>query len=159
MESHDRTRVAFINIVLVEASLCTRTIIPISLVDIAFFCANPEGRRFVVGKVESSYGHFACLIMSSVNKLKGFLYIYLKKDDWRVTRNVLEVVQAYLQANCRRYHLYCSLWDCAHSVSQPSASHKLGVYDQQQIVAFLEQGDASIVYPKAIFDLNTSHQK
>lgn len=162
VKSRDRARVAFINIVLVESSLCARTIIPISLIDIAFFCANPESRRFVVRKVEGSYGHFACLVMSSVNELKGFLYInkiISQKSDWRPTRHVLEVVQAYLQANCRRFHPYCSLSDCAHFVSQPSALHKLGAYGQQLIMVFSEQGGASIVYPKVIFDLNMSHQK
>ena len=162
MKSHDRARVALINIILVEASLCTRTIIPISLIDIAFFCANPESCRFVVGKVEGSYGHFARLVMSSVNELKGFLYIYKIIYKRKVTRDqcyVLEVVQAYQRANCRRYHPYCSLSDCAHSVSQPSALHKPGVCGQQLIMVFSEQGGASIVYPKAIFDLNMSHQK
>jgi hypothetical protein len=60
---------AFINVVLVEASLCTRTIIPVSLIDIAFFCSDPESRRFIVGKVEGSYGYFARLVMASVNEL------------------------------------------------------------------------------------------
>jgi len=67
--------VAFVNIVLVEASLCTRTIIPVGLIDIAFFCTNPESRRFIVGKIEGSYSYFAGLVMSSVNELKGFLRI------------------------------------------------------------------------------------
>jgi hypothetical protein len=162
MKSHDRARVAFVNIILVEASLGTGTIIPIGLVHVAFFCTNPESRCFIVRKVEGSYGYFACLVMAGMNELKGFLYIHinyhLKSSGLRIS-HVLEAVQAYPQANCRQCHPYCSLSNCAHSVSQPFALHRPGGYGQQLIMVFSEQGGASIVYPKAIFGLNMSRQK
>ena len=77
IKSHDRARVAFVNVILVESSLGTCTVIPISLIDVAFFGTNPESRRFIVGEVEGSYGHFPCLVMSSVNELERLLYIYV----------------------------------------------------------------------------------
>ena len=75
VKPHDRARVAFVNIILIEASFCTRTIIPISLINIAFFCTNPERGRLIVREVEGSYSYFACLVMPGVNELKGFLYV------------------------------------------------------------------------------------
>lgn len=74
MQSHDRTCVSLVHIVLVQPSFGASTVIPVGLVDIAFFRPDPKRRRLVVREIKRRNGDFARLVVAGVHKLKRFLY-------------------------------------------------------------------------------------
>jgi len=65
MQSCDGSSVAAINVVgsCGQTGLCGSSVVPVRLVDAAFFCSDPEGGRVVVGEVETCDGDFVGLAM------------------------------------------------------------------------------------------------
>lgn len=59
---------AFVDIVLVETGFCTRTVVSVRLVDVTFFCPNPEGCGFVIWEVEGRDGDFAGFVVACVDE-------------------------------------------------------------------------------------------
>ena len=73
VQTHHGTTVALVDIVLVQTSLCPSTIIPMSLVDVAFLCTDQESRRFVVWEVECGDGYLPGFVVASVDEFQRFL--------------------------------------------------------------------------------------
>jgi len=73
VESEDGPKVTFVDVVWVEACLRTCAVVPIGLIDIAFFGANPEGGGFIRWEVEGSDGYLACFVMTMMHELQSFL--------------------------------------------------------------------------------------
>ncbi len=68
METHDRSRVPFVDIVLVETGFGACAVVSVRLVDVTFFGPHPEGCGFVVGEVESCDGDFTGFVVASMNE-------------------------------------------------------------------------------------------
>ena len=64
---------SLVHIVLVEARLGAGPIVPVGLVHIAFFRADPERRGLIVREVERRNCYFSRLVMSGMDKLERFL--------------------------------------------------------------------------------------
>lgn len=73
MESHDRARVAFVHIVLIQPCLSPSAIITVGLVYVSLFCSNPKGSGLVVWEIKRRDGHLSGFIMTGMNKLERFL--------------------------------------------------------------------------------------
>ena len=80
------------------------------LVNVAFFCADQESRRFVVWEIKCGDGHLPGFVVTGVDEFQRFLKNAENKHKWknRTSQNIPEAEPAYLLANCRPVHLYCS---------------------------------------------------
>ena len=59
-----------VDIVLIQAGFRPSTVIPMGLVNIAFFCSDHEGRRFIVREIERGDGNFPCFVVTGVDELQ-----------------------------------------------------------------------------------------
>jgi len=66
--------VAFVHIILVEAGFGACTVVSVGLIDVAFFCTNPECRSLIIREVKSGDCYFSCFVVASMNELKSFLF-------------------------------------------------------------------------------------
>ena len=73
VQTHDGTGVTLVNVVLIQASFRPSTIIPVGLVNVAFFRTNQESRRFVVRKIERSDGYLPGFVVTSMDEFQRFL--------------------------------------------------------------------------------------
>ena len=73
VQTHNRRGVSLVDVVLVQAGLRARAVVPIRLVDVALLSADPEGSRLIVREVEGSDGDLAGLIVAGVDEFEGFL--------------------------------------------------------------------------------------
>ena len=73
VQTHDGSTVAFVDVVLIQTSFCPSTIISVGLVNVALFCTDQESRRFVVWEIERGDGNLSSFVVTSVDKLQGFL--------------------------------------------------------------------------------------
>lgn len=103
MKSHDRTRVALVDVILVQAGFGTSAVVSVSLIDVAFFCPNPECGGFVVGKVKRGDCYFTRFIVTSMYQLECFLE----------QEPLISVNYGYYATNLRlREHVYQPTADC-----------------------------------------------
>jgi hypothetical protein len=65
--------VTLVDVVLIETGFRPRTVIPMGLVNIAFFSSNHEGRGFVVREIKRGNGNLPCFVMPSVDEFERFL--------------------------------------------------------------------------------------
>jgi hypothetical protein len=73
MQTHDRSRMPLVYVVLVQPGFGACAVVAIGLVDVPFFGTHPERRRLVVGKIERCNCNLARFVVARVNQLKGFL--------------------------------------------------------------------------------------
>ena len=73
MQAHDRPCVALVDVVLIQASFSSCSVIPVRLVNIAFFRSNHKRGCLVVREVERGNGHLPGFVVTGVDELKGFL--------------------------------------------------------------------------------------
>jgi hypothetical protein len=73
VEAGDRPGVAAVQVVLVEAGLRAGAVVPVGLVDVTLFGADPERRRLVVGKVDRSDRNLVRLRMGWVSEVERLL--------------------------------------------------------------------------------------
>jgi hypothetical protein len=99
-----------IDVVAIETSLRTSTVIPIRLVDVALLCPDPECGCLIVWEGKRGDGNLGRLIVSSMCQLKSFLYDRVRffDDGASVNRSGPEVGQACLQASCIPSRPSCS---------------------------------------------------
>ena len=74
VQTHDGTGVTLVDIVLIQASFRPGTIIPMGLVNIAFFCPNQEGSGFIVWKIKRSDRYLPGFVVTGVDEFQRFLH-------------------------------------------------------------------------------------
>lgn len=109
VQTHDRSRVPAIHIVLIQSCFRACAVLSVRLVHISLFRADPERRCLVVGEVERGYRDFRRFVMSGVLEFQCFLatcvntFLFTKC----VKQDKLEVGRACRLANCKPFRLYC----------------------------------------------------
>ena len=143
----------------VETSLGRSPIIPVGLVDRAFFGSNPKCGSLIVGKVEACDGDFVCFVVRWDGECKGFLFECQWLSDRLSVFDPPEAERAYRRPSCRPDHLYCLISGCWRFACQQSSSSKLGTCDQRPIKAFSRLVNASRECPTAALDQSMTRQR
>ena len=108
VQTHDWPTVALVDVVLVQTGFRPSTIIPVGLVNVAFFRTDQESRCFVVWEVKCGDGYLPCFVVTSVDEFQGFLP-RIKTDKRTKCRGTLPGAEpAYQPTNYTPARLYCS---------------------------------------------------
>jgi len=76
MQPRHRSCMTLVDILLIETCFGSCSIVSIGLVDVSFFCSDPEGGGFVVGEVEGGDGYFVGFgVCGGVEEGESFLKI------------------------------------------------------------------------------------
>ena len=67
VQTHHGSTVTLVDIVLVQTGFRPGTVVAVGLINVAFFCSNHEGRRFVAWEIKRGDGYFPGFVVTSVN--------------------------------------------------------------------------------------------
>jgi hypothetical protein len=73
VQTHDRSTVTLVDVILVQPGFRPGTIISMGLVNVALFCTDQESCRFVIWEIKCGDGYFPGFVVTRVDEFQGFL--------------------------------------------------------------------------------------